>query len=393
MPSNHRQYVISEETRQRCHIFPLNDKNRNKFIPISLELFHYLYEVQDISFSIYFQVSEQMIEYIKASEFSHELVSKIIASRHREYENIEICVEKRHYAAFQQTIEKVRDKKIKALLSKDPSLDQKTLHLFSDLSNASQMIIKGGINRQVALEVQESASRLVDNLMESEIAIGTLSRMVLADPTLYDHSAAVAMISAVISKKILHKSRDQSQLIALGGLYHDVGKTCVPQHILNKPGKFSDEEFDVMKSHTHLGHDELMKAIEQGAPIENEVTIVALEHHEKFCGFGYPHGKAGRKEEQDNGIHEFARIVSIADVYSALLMKRVYKEAYEPEKALAIMESNADRDYDPLIFKPFVEDVSRSIAHYQSLDSQKDQDRSRIFLVDEKGAYRLKKSS
>lgn len=393
MQRKHKRYVISEETKKRCHIFNLDEESRQKFTPISMELFHYLYEVNRIDFSIYFQVDDLMIEFIKPSEFSHALIDKIVASRQKEYDNLNVCIEKRHLPLFKTLLAKVRDQKIKQLLDKDPSLDQRTLNSFKDLSNASQMVIKGGISRQVALEVQASAYRMVDNLMESEVAISTLSRMVLADPTLYDHSAAVAMIAAVIAKKILHKGKDKSRLIALGGLYHDVGKTCVPAHILNKPGKFTDEEFEIMKTHTTLGFSELQKAIQQGAPIEQEVTIVALEHHEKFCGKGYPHGKIGRKEERHDGIHEFARIVAIADVYSALLMKRVYKEAFEPEQALAIMKRNAPTDYDPIIFQPFVNEVSRSIEYYREAKKQKKPYDGNEFIFDEKSGYRLKKSS
>jgi HD-GYP domain-containing protein (c-di-GMP phosphodiesterase class II) len=93
-----------------------------------------------------------------------------------------------------------------------------------------------------------------------------------------------------------------------------------------------------MKSHTTLGYEELMQAIEKGAPIDEEIAIVALEHHEKFCGGGYPTGKCGRLEEKADGIHYLARIVSIADVYSALLMKRVYKEAFRSKNSFGYHE-------------------------------------------------------
>ncbi len=110
----------------------------------------------------------------------------------------------------------------------------------------------------------------------------------------------------------------------------------------------------MIKNHTSLGYDELKKAIANGAPIEENVAIVALEHHEKFKGGGYPMGKTGRLEEKDNGIHEYARIVTIADVYSALLMKRVYKEAVSHQEALAIIREGAGSQFDPAVIEAFL---------------------------------------
>jgi putative nucleotidyltransferase with HDIG domain len=389
----HAKYIISESTRQRCDIIQLTPELGKRFLPVSLELFHYLYEVDTIDFSIYFRVGNEMIHFIKPKEFSHELVDQVVKSSQKEYANLDICVTKKEYPSYQATLQKIRQKKITQLLANDPSLDRTTLEQFSNLSNASQMIIKGGIDRQVAWYAKERASYLVTNLMGSDVAIGTLSRMVLADPTLYDHSASVAMMAAVIARRILHKTEKEAGLIALSGLYHDVGKTCVPNHILNKPAKLTREEFEVIKEHTSLGYEELQKAIAQGAPIEETVARVALEHHERFDGHGYPQGLQGRYEEHDQGIHEFSRVVMIADVYSALLMKRVYKEPFDPEKAIGIMQQSAVNDYDPIIFEPFCSSVSSAVEYYRSHEHDTTHTGGRIILIDEDHHQPIKKSS
>ena len=395
-----KSYSISEETRKRCEIFTVDAASAEKFTPISLELFHYLFEVRHIDFTIYFRVDNTMIAYITPRDFSHELVKKILFARQKEYENLDICLLRKEMPLFTATMNKIRDKKIHLLMEKDPHLDRDTLRMFSNLSNASQMVVKGGINGKVALFAKEIAGQLIDNLMDSEVAIGTLSRMVNADPTLYDHSASVAMIAGVISSKLMNITKEESAKIALGGLYHDVGKTCVPCHILNKPGSFTPEEFEVMKTHTCLGYDELVDAIDKGAPIEADVARVALEHHEKFKGGGYPNNLSGRKEEKENGIHLYSRIVTIADVYSALLMKRVYKEAFSPQKALDIMRKASVESYDPIIFKPFEENVARSIKHYEMQEAKTPKDTSRIIVMDDEkrsparsSAYHKRKSS
>lgn len=366
-----KPYVISDETRKRCRIIPISGSIASRFTPVSLELFTYLFQVKHIDFSLYFRVGSELIEYIKPREFSHELVQKMLMARQKQFDQLDICIEKQNYPRFEAIIASTRSKKMTQLVQNDSTLDSQTLELFGDLSNASQMIVKGGINGHVAKKAQKAAHTLVNNLKSSEVAVGTLSRMVLADPTLYDHSAAVSMIAGVICQQMFKGDNEKAEKVALGGLYHDVGKTCVPNHILNKPGKLTAEEFEVMKSHTTLGYEELMKAIEGGAPIDEEIAIVALEHHEKFCGGGYPSGKCGRLEEKADGIHYLARIVSIADVYSALLMKRVYKEAFDQKTALDIMKDCAESDYDPVIFEPFVENIEKSIKYYEQKEAEK----------------------
>ena len=125
-----------------------------------------------------------------------------------------------------------------------------------------------------------------------------------------------------------------------------------------------------MKTHTHLGCKELEEAKKSGAPIDDIVCRVALEHHERFLGHGYPFGKKGRLEDDpSNGIHINSRFVAIADAYSALLMKRVYKPALSPEKALTLMSQNADKDFDMEIYNSFVNTIKRSLNY---LDEQRE---------------------
>ena len=284
---------------------------------------------------------------------------------------------------LQNVITKVRQEKIESLLEKDPNLDRKTLEIFGNLSNASQMIVKGGIGPTMAAQVTASASVLVDSLMNCEIAIDTLSKMIHCDPTLYDHSATVAMLSGLIGNRLIKNRLNykQTAIIAQCGLYHDVGKTCIPHHILNKPTSFEPDEFEIMKTHTTEGNTELNKAIEQGAPIEPICARVALEHHERFMGHGYPFGKKGRLEESPNGIHLYTRIVTVADVYSALLMQRVYKPAYEPSEAIKIMVDVAEKDYDPDIFLPFLKEVLKSLNYYTEPEDKEPE--SKLIITDD----------
>ncbi|MCX6117969.1 MAG: HD domain-containing protein, partial [Proteobacteria bacterium] len=305
--------------------------------------------------------------------------------------HLKIFVLTSDFDKLQIVLSEVRKQKIDVLLEKDPYLDRKTLNCFSDLSAASQLVVQGGIDQKVANTVARTAEGMVANLFDSELAIATLSRMVNHDPTLYDHSASVAMLGAIISKKCLTTPvlKAQIPVIAQCGLYHDVGKTCVPSGVLNKPGKFTQEEFEVMKTHALEGELEILRLIEnKTASIDPICARVAGEHHEKFGGHGYPRGSKGRLEDnQSSGIHLYSRITTIADVYSALLMKRVYKPPMSAADALKIMSDAASKeDFDPDIYGRFLNQVVLSMKEFQEKMNEKKVDtKGRILMRDENG--------
>jgi putative nucleotidyltransferase with HDIG domain len=376
---------IKEETRKRCAIQAFDDSVAKKMAFISPEMFHLFYEARSIGFSLYIRVETVLVEYMRSDEYSHHLLDQMklaMVSDHR----VELMILKSQHRFYEQLVNDIRAAKLKALTEKDPALDQRSIDVFTNLSNASQLIVRGGISEEVAGQIKSSASYLVSNLMGNEFAIATLSRMVTHDPTLYDHSASVAMISGLIALQCLPEplSKKDSELVTQCGLYHDVGKTCVPSVILNKPGKFTDEEFAIMKSHAELGEQELQKIIKNGTNINEVVARVAGEHHERFGGRGYPRGRSGRLESDPvNGIHLYSRIVTIADVYSALLMKRIYKPAYEAQDAIKIMAGVAKEEYDPIIFKGFLLSVVKSLNLYQ--DKIHGKDKGRILSFDSEG--------
>ncbi|WP_373976178.1 two-component system response regulator [Chitinibacter sp. SCUT-21] len=133
---------------------------------------------------------------------------------------------------------------------------------------------------------------------------------------------------------------------------HDIGKVGIPDHILLKPGKLSDAEFEIMKTHTTLGRDAIVRAesLLQG---QNDFLRYAREiaycHQEKWDGSGYPQGLKGE------AIPLSARLMAIADVYDALISKRVYKPAFSHEKALEIMRQGRGSHFDPALCDVFLQ--------------------------------------
>ena len=140
---------------------------------------------------------------------------------------------------------------------------------------------------------------------------------------------------------------------------HDVGKIHVPDAILNKPGRLSDEEFAIMKSHTTAGRDILTEAITlvPNSGYLNEARNLAAYHHEKWDGTGYPTGLAGED------IPLSARIMAVADVFDALVSKRSYKKPFSFEEAMQIITEGSGKHFDPLVVDAFVsaEDEVRKI--------------------------------
>src|SRR5262245_17215873 len=151
---------------------------------------------------------------------------------------------------------------------------------------------------------------------------------------------------------------------------HDIGKVGIPDHILLKPGKLTPEEFEIMKSHTTLGRDAIAAAerlIETPSTFLRCAREIAYAHQEKWDGSGYPEGLVGPL------IPLAARLMAVADVYDALISKRVYKPALTHEQAVQIIREGSGKHFDPDIVAAFLEitdDFSRIAAVF--MDSERD---------------------
>ena len=144
-----KTYVIKESTRQRCSVFVPTSSQWKQFRPVSLELFQYLKEAKTIQFSIYIRIGKEMIEYIKPKELSNELLQHIWLASQKSQADVDVYVRSRDFSSFNQVIDRIRSRKVEKLLERQPELDRKTLEVFQDLSGASQMVLRGGINHSV----------------------------------------------------------------------------------------------------------------------------------------------------------------------------------------------------------------------------------------------------
>lgn len=193
------------------------------------------------------------------------------------------------------------------------------------------------------------------SLIAQSVASGSLSTWIdaLDDHHNYTfrHSMFVCGILTYFAHAIGIKG-DDLHLLAVGSLLHDVGKSQIPLNILDKPGKLDGDEWDVMK--THPEHSRTILLREHG--LDPTIVAMAVHHHEKIDGTGYPDGLAAGQ------ISDTVRLTAIADVYSALIDKRSYKEGMSKEKALKIMssfEGHLDQDF-VRSFRGFVLDSEKA---------------------------------
>jgi putative two-component system response regulator len=153
---------------------------------------------------------------------------------------------------------------------------------------------------------------------------------------------------------------DFSALIAQAAPMHDTGKIGVSHSILKKPGKLDAQEWTEMKMHPRIGHDILSTS---KAPIFSLAAEIALNHHERWDGSGYPQGLAGAL------IPVSARVVAVADVFDALSMKRPYKEAWPTEQVLAELRRGSGTHFEPAMVKAFESILPEILAMKAEWDS------------------------
>lgn len=165
------------------------------------------------------------------------------------------------------------------------------------------------------------------------------------DDTTYVHSMNVALICNVFARW-LRMNEDEIRLATISGLLHDIGKTQIPDDIIKKPGKLTDYEYNIVKTHPQEGYRVL-----KSSDLDPVILDAILMHHERCDGSGYPFGLKGSK------IGIYAKMVSIADVYDAMTSARIYRGPLCPFKAISLFESEGLSKYDPLYIMTFLENV------------------------------------
>ncbi|QMV40563.1 HD domain-containing phosphohydrolase [Cohnella cholangitidis] len=172
-----------------------------------------------------------------------------------------------------------------------------------------------------------------------------------------NHVKRVAEYSYVLALG-LGLGESQAELLRTASPMHDIGKVAIPDAVLNKPGKLTAEEYDIIKSHTNIGHQLLRGSRRE---LLRTASIVAEQHHEKWDGTGYPLGRKGEE------IHIFGRITAVADVFDALSAERVYKAAWPLDKIENLFREERGRHFDPAVVDVFFEKLPKLLEIRQKL--------------------------
>lgn len=244
------------------------------------------------------------------------------------------------------------------VILRDPKIEiQDKVKLLYDSAHRT---VQNFFDRPDAPELPSQSKKLVDHLLtvfaKNDDAFSIFMRVAPLDYQTYTHSVNVFVYSVQFIRRLnlidLHTLHD----FALGTLLHDLGKSRIPQSILQKPGKLTEDEWKVIKKHPRWGCELLLKH-----GLANEMVLdITMYHHEKLNGSGYP-------EALQNGeIKPYVKAVTLCDIFDALTTRRPYKEAISTFEALRIMKQEVPAMLDPDMFKIFVE----MLAHPEQMEEQ-----------------------
>lgn len=231
---------------------------------------------------------------------------------------------------------------------------------FKESFDESLNSFKDSINDIVSLntpintdELLSSTETLIEQSKNSSFStMDMIQNMRQYDDLTFAHSMNVALISNVFAGW-LKMSKEDTELLTLCGLLHDIGKLKIPDQLIKKPDKLSDEEYRKVKTHTVEGYHIL-----QAQNVNVHIQNAALMHHEKCDGSGYPIGLTADR------IDKYAKIIAIVDIYDAMTSARIYRGPLCPFKVIEIFESEGLQKYDAHFILTFLENVCMTYLHY-----------------------------
>jgi putative two-component system response regulator len=243
---------------------------------------------------------------------------------------------------------------------KDPSNSDQLEKYAKDLIETYKSEREKGKKLEAAYrQLERYADDLSNTILElkdahqelQEAYLDTIHRLVLAaeykDEDTGDHIVRMGRYSALIAEKLGLPAKEVQNIFYAAPM-HDIGKIGIPDNILMKPGKLTDEEFGLMKTHSIIGANLLAYSKSKILQVAEQI---ALSHHEKWNGKGYPQGLAGEN------IPLVGRIIGLADVFDALTSKRPYKDPFPVEKAIDIIKKERGEHFDPHIVDVFLENI------------------------------------
>ncbi len=225
-------------------------------------------------------------------------------------------------------------------LTKPFNLDEVVLSVNRALEKRRLELENRDYQQHLEQKVEEQARKIRDAFLSAITALAYA--LEAKDAYTSGHSQRVAEISVVIAKE-LGMSQESIDKIRLAGLVHDIGKIGIKESVLHKPGKLTNEEYQLIQSHCEAGERILTPIVE-----DEEILRMVRHHHERYDGGGYPDGLSGEQ------IPLGARIIAVADTYDAMTSKRPYREAMSIEATYAEIERSKGTQFDPIVADAFL---------------------------------------
>ncbi len=235
----------------------------------------------------------------------------------------------------------------------DPVSEATRIDLVKSLSKLDSQVRAGG-NISLASS-KRPLYDLVDEIVNNKNNLIGMTDIRLHDDYTFGHSVNVAII-AVKMGLLLDYNQLKLADLAVGSLFHDIGMTKIALEILNKKGELTTEELKLIQTHPEVGYG----ILRQNQDVSTVSAHVALQHHERYNGRGYPRGIAG------DAIHEFARIVAVADMFDSLTTEKIYRHAKTIPEALIIIEGKKGTDFEPQMVELFMKviDIEKIASTY-----------------------------
>ncbi|WP_428025146.1 HD-GYP domain-containing protein [Arcobacter sp.] len=290
---------------------------RDKLIKISPKI---LFLGESLSYSIYKENEENIFNKFLGFEDNYD--KRTVESL--ETENIEnLYIKHEDFDKYSNDINKY----LFSILNNKENTPLIKSELMHELANDTmQDLLVGEVTKNKINHISEIVSSSVDFILNDSNALKSMIEVTSHDYCTYTHSVDVSTYALAFGA-YLGLSENQLKSIGKGAMLHDLGKKNIPLSILNKKGKLSDEEFEIMKNHPSYGVDILREMGEE----EEGVLSIVEQHHEKINGKGYPKGLEYIQ------IHPFSQIVAICDIFNALTTKRSYKEPMSSFEAIKLM--------------------------------------------------------
>jgi putative two-component system response regulator len=329
-------------------IVSIDDNENNLFLieaicsELNLNVTSFLDPIEALVYVVQHQVDMIIIDYMMPGINGIEFIQEY-RTAHRDVPIIMVTAagsdDEIHKKAFEVGVNDFLSKPVNSLLFK--------ARVTNLLINYKNMQLVNDKAKLLEVEVEKATIAIREREHESLAMLGKTAEY--KDPETASHVSRVAHYSKILAKAY-GLDEHQQDLIFYASPFHDLGKVGIEDKVLLKPGKLNDEEFDIIKTHVNIGYDILKDAKSEYLKVG---ANIAISHHEKYDGTGYPYGIKGEN------IDIYGRIVAVADVFDALTSKRPYKEPWSFEKAMNILIEDKNKHFDPKLVDLFVQNIDK----------------------------------